>query len=63
MALINYEDKVDLTTKNVPEANKITASNMNELKVGVNTNEVNIEALQGASEIYVVSSNAEILAK
>lgn len=36
MAKITFEDKVDLTTKEVPEINKITASDMNEIKTVVN---------------------------
>lgn len=63
MALINFDDKVDLTTKNVPEINKITADNVNQLKEGVNTLESNLDALQGASEIYILSSDPEMLSK
>tara|TARA_R110002167_G_scaffold357263_1_gene572701 strand:- start:55 stop:1872 length:1818 start_codon:yes stop_codon:yes gene_type:complete len=45
MALINFTDKEDLTTKNVPEENKIVASDMNSLKAGININEVGIASL------------------
>lgn len=38
MALITYTNKVDTQTKNVPEVNKITASDMNEIKASVNLN-------------------------
>lgn len=53
MALINFDDKVDLTTKDFPEINKITAQNINDLKNGVNTNENSINAIsQGTGETY-----------
>ena len=45
MALINFTDKVDLTVKNVPDENKIIASDLNSLKAGVNINEVGIASL------------------
>ena len=45
MALINFDDKVDLTTKNVPLINKIVADDINQLKNGVNTNKNSISAL------------------
>ena len=49
MAKVTFDDKVDLTTKDVPEINKITADNINQLKNGVNSNEVAINAIsQGA---------------
>lgn len=63
MAKVTFDDKVDLTTKDVPEINKITADNINQLKNGVNSNEDSINSLQGASAIYQVSSDAEMLAK
>ena len=50
MALITFDDKVDLTVKEVPEVNKLTAANINELKLGINTNETNIADGGGGSE-------------
>jgi hypothetical protein len=38
MAKINYTDKVDSTTRNVPNINKVTAEDMNEIKASVNVN-------------------------
>jgi hypothetical protein len=42
MAKINYTDKVDSTTRNVPNINKVTAEDMNEIKASVNVNVDNI---------------------
>ena len=42
MALITFTDKVDSRIVNVASANKIVASDVNQLKDGVNTNEIDI---------------------
>ena len=43
MPLITFTDKVDSRIVNVPAVNKIVASDVNDLKDGVNANEVDIE--------------------
>ena len=43
---IQYLDKEDLVTKVVPDKNKVTASNMNEIKEAVNDNDDKIEELR-----------------
>tara|TARA_R110000824_G_scaffold304858_1_gene492659 strand:- start:112 stop:561 length:450 start_codon:yes stop_codon:yes gene_type:complete len=45
MALITFANKVDSQTTGVAEINKITASNINQIKAGVNTNETAINNL------------------
>ena len=43
MALITYDDKVALNENpSIPDVNKVNASDMNQIKTGVNTNESNI---------------------
>lgn len=43
MALITYDDKVALNENpSIPDVNKVNASDMNQIKTGVNTNETNI---------------------
>ena len=44
MALITFANKVDSQTTGVAEINKITASNINQIKAGVNANEVAVIA-------------------
>ena len=38
MAKINYTDKVNIVSQPVPEINKVTAANINEIKTSVNAN-------------------------
>ena len=38
MAKINYTDKVNIVSQPVPEINKVTAANLNEIKTSVNAN-------------------------
>ena len=45
MALITFANKVDSQTTGVAEINKITASNINQIKAGVNANETAISNL------------------
>ena len=45
MALITFANKVDSQTTGVAEINKITASNINQIKAGVNANETAINNL------------------
>lgn len=39
MAIITFDDKVDVRNSNVPDINKITAADINEIKTVVNENE------------------------
>ena len=54
MALITFANKVDSQTTGVAEINKITASNINELKSGVNSNET---AIINAATINAVKNS------
>jgi hypothetical protein len=46
MALITYADKQTLNVNpSVPDVNKVNASDMNQIKTGINTNETNIANL------------------
>tara|TARA_R110000822_G_scaffold166431_3_gene306763 strand:+ start:326 stop:760 length:435 start_codon:yes stop_codon:yes gene_type:complete len=45
MALVTFANKVDSQTTGVAEINKITASNINQIKAGVNANETAINNL------------------
>lgn len=46
--MITFQDKVSLNTDpSIPEINKITDQNINDLKAGINTNETNINNLAG----------------
>ena len=47
--MITFQDKVSLNTDpSIPEINKITDQNINDLKAGVNTNETNISNIKSA---------------
>lgn len=57
MAKIAYTSKVDTQTKDVPEINKITSANMNEIKTSVNVNVDDIEASHQNSLIVSISGS------
>lgn len=47
--MITFQDKVSLNTDpSIPEINKITDQNINDLKAGVNTNETTISNIKGS---------------
>jgi hypothetical protein len=60
MALITYDDKVALNENaSIPDINKVSASDMNQIKTGVNTNESNIGALETSFTDSVTYSTTE----
>ena len=58
MALITYADKQPLGEQpSIPEVNKVTADNMNEIKNGVNSLETSVDALETRTTIkYCVAT-------
>jgi hypothetical protein len=62
--MITFQDKVSLNTKpDIPEINKITDSNINSLKAGINTNETsinNIKSKMGYSETEITTDKVWI---
>ena len=58
MALVTFTDKVDSRIINVPAINKIVASDIKQLKDGVNTNEAEIIALD--AQVVRITGNQSI---
>tara|TARA_B110000503_G_scaffold143254_1_gene243543 strand:- start:1200 stop:4481 length:3282 start_codon:yes stop_codon:yes gene_type:complete len=59
MALITFANKVDSQVTGVQEINKITASNINELKAGVNANEVAVIAASKKTQSFLSDFGAK----
>tara|TARA_B110000037_G_scaffold218442_1_gene281452 strand:+ start:1183 stop:4461 length:3279 start_codon:yes stop_codon:yes gene_type:complete len=59
MALITFANKVDSQVTGVAEINKITASNINELKAGVNANEVAVIAASKKTQSFLSDFGAK----
>jgi hypothetical protein len=53
MPLITFADKVDSKVSSSPLINKIVASDMNQLKNGVNSNETPTEVYNDTGEVFV----------
>jgi hypothetical protein len=60
MAKINYTDKIDSEIRNVPNINKVTAADMNEIKASVNVNVDDIALAKTALQTSLVTTNLPI---
>jgi hypothetical protein len=60
MTKILYTDKVDSEIRNVPNINKVTAADMNEIKASVNVNVDNIAEAKTAALTTLVNTNLPV---